>query len=386
MNRKQAIWMIIPFLGIVFGFTALMYIKPDYYESKSENRLLAQKPVKGKTGDKTYSEAYEKYVTDQFPLRDRMLKLHTKIEIEKNKTDINGYYLQGNGWIFEKSSLRLSEDDAKECSDKINEYAKVLRSRGKEVYYASTPQKENTLVNIMPAYSNLNILSRNTQMFLGGINRGNVNLINVSDDFKKNYNSEFLENMYFKTDNHWNGIGAYAGFKSIMNGMGVKVNDSDYMVESIEGKDFLGIYNQNLYSIYPEGENIEYVYRKGSGGREYYLHNGTDFQRVDKEKIIGTGIKGKEVTYSTAYTSSSIHYKTINRDAPIKKKLLIYRDSYHSAMSWLFEDMFYEVEVVDPRYISKSKTTSMDIAKTTDADIVLMMYNDFGFITMISEM
>ncbi|MEF9951744.1 MAG: hypothetical protein RR840_04815 [Clostridium sp.] len=386
MNRKQGIWMIVPFLTIVFGFTFLRYIKPDYYESKAENRLLAEKPIKGKTGDETYSEAYEKYVTDQFPMRDRMLRLHMNTEIMMNKTDIKGYYLQDDKWIFEKSDLRLSDEAAKMCADRVNKYGEIITSRGKEFYYASTPQKENILVDRMPKYSNLHILLNNRERFLNGLDPKVVSLIDLRSSFLSTLSSEELDSIYFKSDNHWNGLGGYLGFKVIMEGIGVNINDSDYTFKKIKNRDFNGIYNQNLYNIYPENEDIDYVYRKNSEDREYFLHNGQGFQSVEPSTIIGTGINGKGVTYSTAYTSSSIHYKVINKNPLIDKKLLIYRDSYHSAMSWLYEDIYREVEVVDPRYIAKSKTTSEEIAKTTDADIVLMMYNDFGFITMLSEM
>ncbi|MEF9953289.1 MAG: DHHW family protein [Clostridium sp.] len=386
MNRKQAIWVTIPFLIIVFGFTAYRYIKPDYYESKYENRLLSQKPIKDKTGDLSYTEAYEKYVTDQFPLRERMVKGYIKSEIISGKTDVKGYYLQEDGWIFKKNDVRLSEEDAKEYSDKINEYTDILTKKGKKVYYASTPQKENILVNRMPSYSNVDILNRNSERFLNGIDKEKVNVINVREDFINKFSSNEIENFYFKTDNHWNGFGAYEGFKSIMSGMGIEIDDKDYSVTTLKDKKFVGIYNKNLYNIYPENDRVSYVYRKDSKEREYYLHNKNELVKVPSNKIIGTGINGEDTSYSMAYTGTSIYYKVHNPSAPIKEKLLIFRDSYFSPMTWLFEDMFQEVEVVDPRYIERFNKNTLDIAKTTDADRVLMMYNDFGFITMISEM
>lgn len=392
MNKKQAIWISIPFLIIIFGFSIINYISPDKAQSKAENRVLAQKPIKGQTGDKLYSEAYEKYYTDQFIFRDEFLKLYMENEMFLNKTDVKGYYLPGQNWILQGNKLRLTENEAKIYSDIINEYGKTLKSRGKQVYYAATPQKENVLTSLLPSYSNLNILLRNSSRFMSGINDNNIDIINVRDSFNKEFSQDKLKTFYFKTDNHWNSIGAYEGFKTIINEinekshLNISIDDKDYTTKYITNKNFLGIYNQNLYEIYPSKETIPYVYKKSSAKRDYYLHNGKEFVKVDVNSIIAPSIKEDTLSYPTAYTSSNLHYKVINKSAPVNKKLLIYRDSYHSAMSWMYEDIFREVEVVDPRYIYSSNTTNKEIALNTDADIVLFMFNDLGFTNMISEL
>ena len=391
MNRKKAIWMTIPFLIIVFGFSIANILTPSKLESKEENRALAQKPVLSEIGAKEYGTAYEKYYTDQFVLRDKLSKLYMLSEINLNKTEVKGYYLEDD-WIFQRNKLRLSEADAKTYSDKINKYGKMLKDKGKDVYYASTPQKENVLYSLMPWYSNLDVLVRNTNRFLSGINTGVINTINIRSEFLNSFSQDEIMDFYFKTDNHWNSVGAFEAFKFIMNNVSknsninVKIKNSDYTTKIIKGKDFLGIYNRNLYSIYTKNEDIPYVYKKKSNKRDYYLHNGKEFEKVDADKIIAQGINSKEVTYPSAYTSSSIYYKVINNNALINKKILIVRDSYHSAMSWMFEDIFKEVEVVDPRYIKDFNNTSEKLLENTDSDIVLFMFNDLGFVNMIDEL
>lgn len=391
MNRKKSIWITVPFLTIVFGFSAINFLTPDKAESVAENRVLATKPILGKTGDKTYTESYEKYYTDQFAFRDQFLKLYMKNDILLGKTDVKGYYL-GDDFILQKNTLRLSESEGQSYSNIINEYGSLFKDKGKDVYYVSTPQKENILTSLLPWYSNLNILLENNQRFMSGINRDNIHVLSLRDKFLENFNQNTLKDFYFKTDNHWNGIGAYEGFKFIINDMSknsklnVKINDDSYTTVDVKNKDFLGVYNRNLYELYPTKERIPYVYSKESTPRKCYLHNSKEFNEVDVNSIIAPGIKDSVLSYPTAYTSSNLHYKVVNPSAPINKKLLIYRDSYHSAMSWLFEDIFREVEVVDPRYIYSSNTTNKKIALSTDADIVLFMFNDLGFTNMVSEL
>ncbi|KMT22878.1 alginate O-acetyltransferase AlgX-related protein [Clostridium cylindrosporum] len=392
MNRKKSIWMTIPFLAIVFSFSAFNFISADKSESKAENRALAQKPIYGKVGIKAYTGDYEKYYTDQFALRDEFLKLHMKGEILLGKTNIKGYYLVDDGWIFQGNSLNLTESKAKEYSDTINDYGKLLRDNGKEVYYVATPQKENILISLLPKFNNSKTLLRNSSRFMSGLNRDDINVINLHDSFNERFTQDKLKDFYFKTDNHWNSKGAFEGFKIIMDAMSkssklkVHIKDESYKTETLKKKEFLGVYNRNLYEVYPLNESVPYVYSKAKKPHKYYLHNGEKFQEVDSSKIIATGVKDDVISYPTAYTSSSVHYKVVNEAAPVDKKLLIYRDSYHSAMSWMFEDIFREVEVVDPRYIDSSGTSNRKVAESTDADIVLFMFNDLGFVNMIDEL
>lgn len=55
-------------------------------------------------------------------------------------------------------------------------------------------------------------------------------------------------------------------------------------------------------------------------------------------------------------------------------------------MTLMLADLFSQVEIVDPRYIENLDMTYEDIIKRSDSDIVLFMYNSFGFEGMIKEM
>nr|WP_200865878.1 hypothetical protein [Clostridioides mangenotii] len=52
----------------------------------------------------------------------------------------------------------------------------------------------------------------------------------------------------------------------------------------------------------------------------------------------------------------------------------------------LLADVFSQVEIIDPRYIENIDLTYDQIIRNSDSDIVLFMYNSFGFGDMIKEM
>lgn len=81
-----------------------------------------------------------------------------------------------------------------------------------------------------------------------------------------------------------------------------------------------------------------------------------------------------------------LNCKIINSKTIIDKKRLIYRDSYHSAMSWMISDIFREVEVVDQRQINKINLTSAQVVENTDVDVVLFIFNDLSFKDMINQL
>ena len=103
-NRKFSKSVIILFLLLVFGFTAVTFVWPERTFSENENRVLASAPefsweslFEGK-----FMSEYEKYITDQFFLRDEWIRIKTRTEMLLNKKDINGVYIGKDGYLIER--------------------------------------------------------------------------------------------------------------------------------------------------------------------------------------------------------------------------------------------------------------------------------------------
>ena len=58
------------------------------------------------------------------------------------------------------------------------------------------------------------------------------------EHFKQNYTNEEIQDMYFKTDHHWNMDGAFLGYQYIMNTIGQQ--SSIYKGKEIKKKTTLG--------------------------------------------------------------------------------------------------------------------------------------------------
>lgn len=390
MNKTKSILIIIPFIIIIFGFSIINIISKDKDISEAENRTLAQMP---ELKDRNFRSKYEEYYADQFLFRDKILKIYTKSQVNLNKTKVRDYYTFDNEWILESPEVKISDEEINESSTIINEYAKYFSEKGKDVYYISMPHKTNALNHMYPKYIDSEISVNQKDKFLSTLDRENINVLDLSKEFNQKFSKDELEKFYFKTDHHWNSIGAFEGFKIMSeyinekSNTDIKINDNDYETYTLDKKTFIGSYNLNLYKTMSTNESIPYVYKKGTEKYEYRKsYDGTWFAPTDASEIVARFVNEDEVVYSGAYTYDDHYYQIINENALTDKKALVIRDSYHSAMSWMLGDIFKEVVVVDPRHIEVLNLTPSEIATNSDADIVLFMYNDLSGTKVIPEL
>ena len=366
MNKKKARYIIIPFLTIIFGFFILNIIVPDKKYSIAENRNLEKKPTLKDIEDKEFASKFESYYNDQFVLRDEMISLNKKSEAKLNKTKVGNYYLVDNNWILGMFPKLLSEEQLDDYSNTINELSEISSSLGKDVYYTMMPHKTNVLKHLYPKYiDNTGNIDINKSEFRSRLESDIVTYIDMDEYLLNNFSQYELEKLYFKTDHHWTGIGAFENFKMMASRMDLGISQDEldkhfarYRETTVKDKKFIGSYNQNLDML------------------------------VKEEEIIATSRNKKSWDYGGAYIrGAQTNILNIKNDkALVDKKILIFRDSYQAPTTWLFADLFSEVEIVDPRNIDKIDKTYEEIIKDSNSDIVMFMYNSFGFEGMIKEM
>ncbi|MGL6104547.1 alginate O-acetyltransferase AlgX-related protein [Romboutsia sp.] len=375
MNKRQGIILIVPFLVITFGLGAINFIKKDKETSSAENRALAKKPTIEALQNREYKDKYEEYYTDQFIGRDSLLKLNTKLEMAMKKSSINGHYITEDGWLLGgPTTLKLTKEDYKDSTELINKYAKELSSENKEVYYVTLPHKVNTLDFLYPKkYLNGIYGLENSKLLLSTLDKNYITPIDIGTYFSKNFNEKELEDFYFKTDHHWNSLGAYEGFKYITEKMGMDISKYPYKIDYIKDKPFMGSYNRNLYTLYPKQETVPFVYMDKKFDKEYHLMKDSKLEKVEENTIVASGVNQGELNYGNVYTENYGYYKVTNKEALTDKKILVVRDSYQSPLTWLFSDLFEEMEVVDPRYVEMGFD---EILKNSNSDIVMFMFNN----------
>lgn len=391
MNNKKSKWISLPFIAIIMGTFFIHIVSKDKEISASENRTLAQIPTLQDCKSGKYTSKFESYFSDQFPFREELSEIYSRAQMALGKNKIKNYYLLDDNWIMPTPVKVMSEKELKDTANEINELSKIAIDSNKKVYYASTPHKESMLTHLYPKHTDgLENALNNKNAFKSYLDLENINFIDVDEHFLKEFNESQREDLYFKTDHHWNGIGAYEGFKDIIEDMNIVNNISwnNYTQTKLDKGYFLGSYNKNLNNLVKEDETIPYVHLKNKPNYEYYKFDGKTETKGKEDDFVATSKNKDEILYGGAYMfgdACSI-LKIRNEDALSDKKLLILRDSYQAPTSWLFSDMFSEVQLVDPRHIEKLDISIDDIIRDSDADLVMFMYNTTDFKMMIDVM
>lgn len=316
---------------------------------------------------------------------------------EKNKTKqiVGNYYVVEDNWILGKFSRLLSKNKIEEYAKAINEVSDINKTLGKDTYFVSLPHKTNMLKHLYPDFViNKNNIDINKKAFKESLNLMNLKFIDVDEYFLTNFNEKELEQFYFKTDHHWNGIGAFESFKVMLKKMDLKLSEKEiknylekYTILIKSNKNFIGSYNRKLGFPIKEKEKISYVYIKNAK-YEYFINNRQEDKRLQEKDIIASFRDRDSWDYGGAYmrgTDCNI-LKIKNNKSLTKKKVLVFRDSYQAPTTWLLADVFSQVEIVDPRYIGNLDMSYEELIKSSDSDMVLFMYNSFGFDGMIKEM
>lgn len=380
MKKIKYFWLTVPFIVFIFGIGILNLLSKDKAESLNENRSLQQAPGIENIINRDYPKIYETYYTDQFINRDSLLKLYTKLQIKMNKSTVRGYYIIDNKWIMPNKVVKQKDEQIKHIADKVNEFSKKIKKDSREIYYISTPCKSQALDGLYPKFAGKGFALENVSKFGQNLDGNYINFINIDKYFHNEFSEKEKEKMYFKTDHHWNGIGAFEGFKYIIKNMNVLnennkdlIDDSNFEISQIPNKKFLGSYNRNLFSLFSKDENIPYVNSNGRKKYEYFNNNGQGYEISDESKLISTEKNFDEITYGGAYTSDIPLYKIENKDAPINKKVLIVRDSYQAPTTLLFADLFNSVEILDPR--NNIDLNVSKVVNESNPDVVVFMFN-----------
>ena len=141
-TRKYSKSVIILFLLLVFGFTAMTFVWPDRTFSENENRVLASAPEFSwkKLFEGKFMSDYETYITDQFFLRDEWIQLKTRTEIALNKQDINGVYMGKDGYLIErhedsKIDFEMLEKSKNYLLQFVEKFAGMGRESGAHALY-----------------------------------------------------------------------------------------------------------------------------------------------------------------------------------------------------------------------------------------------------------
>ena len=319
--------------GLWLALTAAAWLLPPGAFSLSERRPLEQFPaitVSGLTSGRFMAD-FEDYTLDQFPLRDSFRTLKSLFHgYVLGQKDNNGIYLS-HGYAA-KQEYPLDEASVAHALGRFQYlYEKYLTDS--EVFVAVIPDKGYYLAensgHLAMDYEKLFALVREGMPWAAQIDL--TDTLSMSD--------------YYRTDTHWRQENLLPAASKLCTALGVTApKASDYTQTALE-RPFYGVYyGQAALPMEPdtlylmESELLKnctvYDYETGKTAEIY------DLTKLDSKDLYDV------------YLSGSRSLLTIeNPGAATDKELIVFRDSFASAMVPLLLQDYAKVTIIDIRYI-----------------------------------
>ncbi len=295
--------------------------KSDF--SESERRLLAKKPeiswqtvFSGK-----FASDFEAYSVDHFPARSlfRSVKSYTRLFVLGQKENNDLYLKDGHLSKIEYPMNEPMLEHAATLFQKIRE--KHLTDQS--VYFAMIPDKNRLLGDLAMDYD---LFSSRMQELLPGVTPIEIaSLLEAGD--------------YYRTDTHWRQESIVDVAEKLANEMGTSLS-GQHEVKTLDTP-FYGVYTGQA-ALKTEPDTIRYLtsptidgYQVSGAGAVY-----------DESKA-----KGKDA-YEFFLSGNQPLVRIKNPANPDSKRLILFRDSFGSAIAPLLAEGYSEVVLVDLRYLA----------------------------------
>ncbi len=369
MSKKYSIFITVLFCLFTFGFGAALILSPSRDFSEQENRFLAQfkAPTPDTLRSGKFMEDFEKYVTDQFPLRDQWIQLKAISERSLGKQENNGVYFGTDGQTLFAQFKAPTEEELAQRVGFVNSLGQNLDI---PVYFSLVPDKSWVWADYLPDYAP-NVDDGSTIERAQALCGENVRFIDLRGAL--DYDS------FYRTDHHWTTMGAMQAYFSLIRDISGGNSGDWYHEPELISDQFYGttysssgaawVKPDSIYTMIPEGGtkgNITVTgYPEGAPIESSLYH---------PEKL---AVKDK---YAYFLGGNQPLCVIKNPDAA-NGRLLVIRDSYSDSLAPFLAEEFQEVHLFDLRY--NNMALSQYVADN-GIDQVLVLYSAANFSTDIN--
>lgn len=326
--NKRYIYIISIFLCFLILPRIIYICFYEYFDNENyENRVFAEYPNIN-SNFFNYPKEYEAYFNDYLPFKNEFSKLknYTDIIIFKNILS-KGRLLGKDNWLFFSSktytNFIISDEDMINAKDILLKFNDELKKRNIEFIFLICPKKEDIYPEYYIRYDNTKVDDDFYALKLLEFIKNNtdINIIYLKEELLK-YKNKYQ--LYYKYDFHWNNLGGYLGFSSLMDIL-------SFEYKNIDDLDILKFYIPDNKQYYGRFNDVA----KGLGLSKFRIFNEDYFFAISnyadkKYEVI-------DINNWATFTSISSNYS-------YDKKLFIVRDSYAIAMTDYIASEFQKSE------------------------------------------
>ena len=322
---------VILFCLFIAGFALAFLVLPGRDFSPQENRALAQAPeltAKSLFSGEFTASANE-YAADQFPLRDRLLKLKSAAELALLKGKNNGVlYSRGQLAVLEFEARLSRVESTRDCDGFYADSVSALA----EKYLSETLATGLPVVTLIPPRT-IDVAGEDFsrpghgdalyEMLAKEIpTKGFIDLLTP---FREKYSAG--EYVVYRTDHHWTTAGAYYAYTRVMQALGREpetIPENEFDVS--ESYDFSGttaaranfpFYRRDTLSIWTLPDEDEYK----------VIADGVDIGGFYSRKHLETSDK-----YSVFLDGTHAVTTVTKKSGEARETLLVIRDSFGNSL------------------------------------------------------
>lgn len=355
ISRISQVVTAVLFCAFLAGFGVLHVLLPDRTFSPVENRTLAQMPAFSWSAlvDGSYTSKLEKYLEDQFPLRDGWMGLKTRYEYLLGKREFHGVYLCGDRLIHKI-------EDAGRAEQNITYLQALTEKADVPVYLGLIPTAAAVYEDRLPAGSE----NFDQGAYLELVRESVPGAVWV--DMEERLDGD--ESLFYRTDHHWTSAGAWHGYAALMEAMGEE--PAPLGAPETVAEDFYG----TLYST----SGVHWI--RPDTIQRYISGEKVTVEDVEKGETHGLYVDsflGEKDKYASFLGGNAPLYILRSPEAASDTKLLVVRDSYSDALAPFLSQQFAEVHLIDLRYY---RTSVAEYARENDIDSIFVCYSVENFV------
>ena len=313
---------------------SVIIIKPDASLSEIENRTLtAAADVEFDILEGKFQEGLENYLSDQFPLRNRLKGAEVGVKLRLGCGCIGGAYVGSDGRLFQK--LPGSEVDSGKCVKYAARINRIAEQTGIETYVMYVPSAGIALKDRMPYGAPMYDYDALYSSLKREMRSENIHMIDLRGILSGN------PEYYYATDHHWTAAGAAAAHYEWRIAHGTELHDTDSPTVVSVSDDFRGTLWSRVPSRLIPAERLSAFevtdeVTVEADGAQISLYDESALQTKDKYNFFQGGNHG---------------ILTVTNPGVKKgKTLLILKDSFANSFLPCIVGDYAKIIMVDERY------------------------------------
>ncbi|MCD8016735.1 MAG: hypothetical protein LUE97_02810 [Oscillospiraceae bacterium] len=363
MSRTSQIMQTVIFAAFIGAGLLLFLLLPKRDFSQQENRYLASAPSFSfeALASGEFTQDFEEYVTDQFPLRDGWITAKAASELAAGKGQNNGIFLCGGDTLIEP----FTAPESAKLDSAVSAVNALCGNIDVPVFLALVPTAAEIWADALP-YGAAN--DSQSEIIAGIYSAVSADTVDICSALAAHAD----EDIFYRTDHHWTTLGAYYAYAEICAAMGLEPTPlSDYTPRTVT-EEFCGTSCSASGFTWVEPDSITVYAEQGGAVITNYSGGEAAAGTLYDESYLT--VKDK---YSYFYGGNTplLTIETEVRDAP---SILIIRDSYMDSLSPFMLDNFSEIHIVDLRYY---RLSIAEYIEGNDIDSVLVCYSLANFCT-----